>query len=133
MAVWLLVVVGWVSGAAYLYSSTSPDLGSGAHAPVRSVPTTPVTPAPGEVVTINGGNETRQIVCDGNDVTVNGAANRVDVTGHCRSLTVSGSGNQVSVDVADTITANGINDVITYRAGSPRIIDVGIDNVGDPG
>ena len=89
--------------------------------------------APGTAVIVNGANESRSIVCDMNDVTINGAGNRVDITGHCRSVTVSGSDNHVSVDVSDVITANGIENLVTFRAGSPQIDSGGISNVVRPG
>lgn len=146
MACWLLITIGWVAGAAVLFANYESDLrslpaestgpgtgvaaGTGAAAPTR---TSTTTPAPGEAVIINGANESRSIVCDGNDVTVNGSANRVDITGHCLSLTVSGSANHVSVDVADLITANGLNNVVTYRVGVPHIESGGVSNVVKPG
>jgi hypothetical protein len=146
MICWVLILVGWLGGAAVLYQrydsylSSLPDAATGAgHAgtsgPGGSVSTAAptMTPAAGTPVTVNGGNESRSIVCDMNDVTVNGSANRVDITGHCRSLTVSGMGNHVSVDVADTITANGMNNVITYRVGEPVIANTGMSNVVKPG
>lgn len=56
-----------------------------------------------------------------------------DGTGHCSSLTVSGTGNHVSVDAADDITANGMNNVVTSRVGAPHIATGGIGNVVEPG
>jgi hypothetical protein len=131
MACWLIIVIAWVGGAALLYQSYESYRGSlptGQEATTRAhVPT--MTAALGEPVVINGANESRSIVCNGNDVTVNGSANRVDITGHCLTLTVSGSGNHVSVDVADSITANGLNNLVNYRVGSPHIESGGISNV----
>lgn len=134
MVCWLLIMVGWVGGPAVLYrnyQSYADSLPSGS-APV-SRPNPTMTPAPGEASVVNGANETRSIVCDGGGVTVNGSANRVDITGHCLTLTVSGSGNTVSVDVADAITASGLNNVVTFHAGSPRVETGGIGNVVKPG
>lgn len=137
MACWLVVMIGWVAGAALLYGSYESYLGSlpsgpGGTTPTRSFTSTrssTMAAPPGQALIVNGANESRSIVCNGNDVTVNGSANQVDITGHCLSLTVSGSANHVSVEVADSITANGLNNVVTYRAGSPHVESGGISNV----
>lgn len=124
MLCWLLIMIGWVGGAAVLYRNYEHYLGSlpgGASGPVVSTPSSTLTPAPGAPVIVNGTGENRSIVCDGNDVTVNGAAENVDITGRCLSLTVSGSGNHVSVDVADTITTSGMDNLVTFRVGAPII------------
>jgi hypothetical protein len=135
MACWLLIMIGWVGGAAVMYQNyQSYRTSLPTAAPRSTVPTRPSTTAaaPGTAVIVNGANESRSIVCDMNDVTINGAGNRVDISGHCRSLTVSGSENHVSVDVSDVITANGIENLVTFRAGSPQI-NSGISNVVRPG
>jgi Protein of unknown function (DUF3060) len=139
MVCWLLIVIGWLGGAALLYvdyeayrSSLPPVSGStSTSAPKPHAPAS--TTAMGGPVIVNGANESRSIVCDGNDVTINGSANRIDITGHCLTLTVSGSGNDVSVDVADVITANGLDNLVTFHAGSPHIESGGISNVVRPG
>jgi hypothetical protein len=136
MFCWLLIMIGWVGGAAVLYRNYDHYLGSlpgGTSGPVASAPSPTLTPAPGASVIVNGANEIRSIVCNGNDVTVNGATNRVDITGHCLSLTVSGSGNHVSVDVSDSITTNGMNNLVTFRVGEPVITNGGMSNVVKPG
>lgn len=137
MLCWLLVVIGWVWGAVFIAEqaaianitsrSSSTQVGSGS----TSTPT--MTPASGAPVIISGANETRSIVCDLNDVIVNGSANQVDITGHCLSVTVAGMENHVSVDVADSITANGMENVVTYRVGAPQITKGGTSNVVEPG
>jgi Protein of unknown function (DUF3060) len=92
-----------------------------------------MTSAPGTALIVNGANESRSIVCDMNDVTINGSGNRVDINGHCRSVIVFGSDNHVSVDTSDAITANGIENLVTFRAGAPQISSGGISNVVRPG
>lgn len=141
MACWLLVMIGWVGGAAMLYGnyeSYAAALPSGPGFSTRPTLTSPtpsptMTAAPGEALIINGTNETWSISCAENDVIVNGSTNRVDITGHCLSLTVSGRANVIGVDVADSITASGLNNVVTFRAGSPHIDTSGIGNVVKPG
>ncbi len=134
MVCWLLIMIGWVGGAALLFHSYQSYRES---LPVSSDPTVSpqlptVSAQRGKELIINGANETRSIVCDGNDVVVNGSTEQVDITGHCLRLTVSGSENHVSIDVVDAITVNGMNNVVTFRAGSPRITAGGIGNVVEP-
>jgi DUF3060 family protein len=139
MVCWLLIMIGWVGGAGLLFVNyqayrSSLPLVSGSSSPSSTSPHAPAgVTATGGPVIVNGANESRSIVCDGNDVTVNGSDNRIDITGHCLTLTVSGSGNEVSVDVADAITANGLDNLVTFRAGSPHIESGGISNVVRPG
>ena len=134
MVCWLLVMVGWIGGAALLHRNYAAYLESSPASPGSSQSTTrtTTTAVPGEAVLVNGANEIRSITCSDNDVTVNGAANRVDVTGHCRSVIVTGSANRVALDEADAITANGIDNVVTYRTGSPHVESGGISNVVRP-
>ena len=139
MVCWLLIMVGWLLGATLLYraaenfntlNSEATTSGPTYTPSPRTPPTlgTPTTPGSADVI-VNGAGESRSIVCNGTDaVIVNGSTNRVNITGHCASLTVSGSSNRVSIDVADTITVNGINNLVTYRAGEPQITSGGIDN-----
>jgi Protein of unknown function (DUF3060) len=140
MLCWLLVMIGWAGGSFVLHQryqaflTSRPAATSDPHREVTGPTGSTQTPTgPGEAVMINGAGETRTIDCAGNDVIVNGSENRVDIRGHCRSLTVSGSGSQVGIDVADTITANGMDNVVTFRAGEPQITTGGVANTVLPG
>jgi hypothetical protein len=100
MACWLVIMVAWIAAAAVLFAGSDAPVTTGVAArPGAKVPTraAPITAAPGEVVTVNGANENKAIVCNGNQVTVNGSAETVHITGRCLSLTVSGSANRVDV------------------------------------
>jgi hypothetical protein len=139
MICWLLIMVGWVGGAAFVFEQASVENitshSASAHGSTGpgSTPISPMTPGPGQAVVVNGAGETRSIVCDMNDVTVNGSDNRVDISGHCSSVSVTGMKNRVSLDVADSITANGMDNVVTFRAGAPHINTGGMSNVVKPG
>jgi hypothetical protein len=104
--------------------------------PSRSTPIPPgssSSPTPGGSVTVSGANADKAIVCNDSIVTISGMANTVEITGHCRSVEVSGMNNVVAIDVADTITASGIDNKVTYRAGSPKITKSGFDNTVEAG
>lgn len=45
------------------------------------------------------------------------------------NVTVSGIKNIVTVDTADTISASGFENQVTYHSGSPTIQNAGSDNV----
>jgi hypothetical protein len=137
MLCWLLIMIGWVWGAVFLFQQASianiTSHSASAPGTTSSAPSTTMTPAPGVPVIVNGQNESRSIVCDMNDVTVNGLTNRVDIRGHCGTVTVTGMKNHVSLDVADAITASGMNNIVTYRAGAPVIDTGGTSNIIEPG
>jgi hypothetical protein len=136
MACWLLIMIGWVGLAAFLFSASETAVTTGVSPAPRTVVRTPassIAPEPGAEVLISGANQHESITCTGNPVTISGSADTVDITGHCLSVTVSGVNNHVAVDVADTITATGSRNVITYRAGAPEIDNGGMDNTILPG
>jgi len=91
------------------------------------------TPPPGGNLTVTGISENRTIACNDGVVTVSGITNTIVLTGHCASLTVVGSKNVVTVDNADTINASGIENQITFHAGSPNVRNSGISNVVQQG
>jgi hypothetical protein len=136
MASWLLIMVGWLALAALLSVGSDATVTTGRSltpGTKATTPEAPIIPQPGDAVTISGANRHETIICNGNQVTVSGSADTVDITGHCLSLTVSGTANHVAVDVADTITASGSHNLITFRAGSPQINNGGISNTIRPG
>ena len=136
MACWLLIMIGWIGLAAFLFSASETAVTAGISPAPRTTmrtPTSSIAPEPGAEVLISGANRHESITCNGNPVTVSGSADTVDITGHCVSVTVSGVNNHVAIDVADTITATGSHNVITYRAGAPEIDNGGMDNTILPG
>lgn len=92
-------------------------------------PSTSPAPAAGAPLDISGIEENKTVACNDNIVTVSGISNTIVITGHCVSLTVSGAKNSVTVDAVDTIDASGVDNQVTYHAGSPKISNSGIDNV----
>jgi hypothetical protein len=71
-----------------------------------------------------------QVTADSADsIDVGGIQTTLIVSGHCGLLTISGgSDNHVTVGSADTINADGIDNVVIFRSGSPQITNSGIDN-----
>lgn len=101
-------------------------------APTMPGPSAP-TATPGGILTVSGIEENKAIACDNSIVTVSGISNTVVITGHCASLTVSGIENVVTVDSADTISASGFENHVTYHTGAPRIDNAGGSNVVQQG
>ncbi|OBJ53387.1 DUF3060 domain-containing protein [Mycobacterium sp. 1423905.2] len=95
--------------------------------------TTSPTAAPGASVTVSGMNENRTLACNDNVVTISGMSNTVVISGHCAKVAVTGMNNSVTVDAADTISASGLNNKITYHSGSPKINKSGNNNVVEQG
>ena len=86
------------------------------------------TAGPGSTVTISGIQQEKTIVCTGGIVNVSGIENTITVTGDCAQVVVSGFENVVSVESADSITASGANNRITYDTGTPQIQNIGSAN-----
>ena len=59
--------------------------------------------------------------------------NVVDIQGSCGVVSVSGIKNIVTVDTAQTISASGFENRVTYRSGGPQITNSGPDNVVEQG
>jgi hypothetical protein len=136
MACWLLIMIGWIGLAAFLFSASKTAATTGVSSAPRTtvrIPAPSLIPEPGAAVLVSGANQYQSITCNLNPVTISGSADTVDITGHCLSVTVSGVNNHVTVDVADAITATGSHNVITFRAGAPEIDNVGMDNTILPG
>lgn len=113
-----------------------PAVPRGADAPTSSrVPAAapPATTAPGETLMVLGAEQSKTLVCAGNDVSVSGVRNTVVLTGPCAGLTVSGIGNVITVDSTPTITTSGIDNRITYRSGDPEVSTSGLGNIVERG
>jgi hypothetical protein len=107
-----------------------------------NVPGAPVAPgADSEVITaspdtpasVSGIDNNKTIACADGTVTISGIRNIVNITGHCVSVSVSGMNNEVSVDAADTISANGFDNKVNYRTGTPEINTGGSNSVVQAG
>jgi Protein of unknown function (DUF3060) len=119
MAVWLLIVIGWLALAAVVAADYAVNL---SNAGALSV-------SPGGSLRFTATKTTKTIACNDGTLSIAGSTNTVTVTGHCLSLTVSGNGNHVTVDTADVIRAAGVNNAVTFHSGSPRITRSGVSNV----
>jgi hypothetical protein len=62
-------------------------------------------------------------------LTVDGRDETVTVTGHCGRISLDGVINHVTVDSVDEVDTEGINNVVTYHSGSPRIATGGSHNI----
>jgi hypothetical protein len=93
-----------------------------------------VTQVPaGGSLTVEGNGEAKTIACSGGHLTVDGRDETVTVTGHCGRISVDGVINHVTVDSVDEIDTEGINNVVTYHSGSPRIASGGSHNIVQQG
>ena len=125
MVIWLLFVLGWLTAAAAI--STGYATQAMQHAQL-------ITIDAGATGRVAGNSLTRTVSChDGGILTVDGNENAVTVTGHCASLTVDGIKNTVTIDTADTVSVDGIDNHVTYHSGHPAITNTGIRTSADHG
>lgn len=92
-----------------------------------------ITVQAGGSVSVSGVDKNQTIVCNGGTVSVSGVENVVDIQGSCGVVSVSGIKNIVTVDTAQTISASGFENRVTYRSGEPQITNSGPDNVVEQG
>ena len=82
----------------------------------------------GGSLTIHGNGETKTLACNDGHLIVDGRDETITVTGHCSSVSVDGVIHHVTIDSADTIDVDGLNNVITYHSGSPHVTSSGFSN-----
>lgn len=87
----------------------------------------------GQSLSVSGIDEQRSVVCAGGAVSVSGMRNTVEIRGDCAVVTVSGFENVVTVDFAQSITASGFDNRVTYLSGEPQIGNSGVGNVVESG
>lgn len=92
-----------------------------------------VTVAAGSSLSIGGIEQHRTVICDQGSVSVSGITNTVEIQGSCANVSVSGMDNIVTVDSAQTITASGFDNQVTYRDGNPEISKSGRGNTVEQG
>jgi hypothetical protein len=117
MSAWLFIVITWLAVAAVI-GFAAEGIGFGAYLLHTAVP-------PGGELTVDETDATRTIACNDGHLTVDSTSMTVTVTGHCTKLTVSGIDNHVTVDSADAIDADGIDNVVIFHSGSPVITNDG--------
>ena len=88
-----------------------------------------VVGAPGQTVTVSGIDENKTVACNDATVSISGIRNVVNITGHCVKVSVSGIENKITVDAADSISASGFDNKVTYFSGSPQIDATGSNSV----
>jgi hypothetical protein len=92
-----------------------------------------ITASPDTPASVSGVDNNKTVACVDGTVTISGIRNIVNITGHCVSVSVSGMNNEVSVDAADTISANGFDNKVNYRTGTPQIDTNGSNSVVQAG
>jgi DUF3060 family protein len=88
----------------------------------------PIQMPPGGNLAIRGNAETQTIACNGGHLSVDGREMTVNVTGHCARISVDGVIHHITVDSADAIDVDGLNNVVIYHSGSPQITKSGAQN-----
>lgn len=87
--------------------------------------------------TINYGSvgTTADIDCaDGKSLNIGGSNNTLTVTGSCASVNVGGADNKITLDNVETeISVVGLDNTVVYRAGDPKVEDLGSGNKIDKG
>jgi hypothetical protein len=79
----------------------------------------------GGSLTVKGNGETKTIACNDGHLTVNGRAENLTVTGHCVRLSVDGVIHQITIDSADAIDMDGLNNHVIYHSGKPTVTNSG--------
>jgi len=138
----LIPVVGLVIGGVAVFSffRTASDVTSQFSSIQSAVPSigvpanggTSPTVTDGGTVSVSGVSKRQAIACDGGTVNVSGVSNTVEITGHCTDVIVSGIENTVKVESADSISASGITNRVTFTTGDPETSATG-DNVIERG
>ena len=125
----VLLLLSVISAAALLYGAARDRFASPPARATASAGGTAVSAAPGGRISVAGIGENKTIACNDSQVDVSGFTNTVTITGHCVNLTVSGGQNHITVDAADTISASGFNNQVTFHSGSPQVDNSGTNVV----
>jgi hypothetical protein len=72
-------------------------------------------------------------VCNQGTVNISGMTNTIDIQGNCAGVSVSGMDNVITVESAQSISASGFDNQVTYRAGAPEISTSGTGNTVEQG
>jgi hypothetical protein len=87
----------------------------------------------GGTLSIRGNGDSQTIACNDGHLSIDGREMTVTVTGHCARLSVDGVIHHITVDSVDAIDVDGINNVVTYHSGSPKITRSGGQNTVQQG
>lgn len=92
-----------------------------------------VTVGAGDTLSFGGIDQTKTVVCNQGTVNISGMTNTIDIQGNCAGVSVSGMDNVITVESAQSITASGFDNQVTYRAGTPEISTSGTGNTVEQG
>jgi hypothetical protein len=109
------------SGTFSSNSSGSSSSGGGGFTFAPTTAAAPTTPSPGSSQSVSGISDKKTVICNDGDLVISGSSNTITVTGQCASVTVAGTDNVVVLDTAESITASGFDNKVTYHSGTPQI------------
>ncbi|MCV7420791.1 DUF3060 domain-containing protein [Mycobacterium yunnanensis] len=118
MMVWVLIAAAWLGGALWISTGLAARMLAEDNA---------IRLTPGATTRLSDSGP-HTVYCNDGHLVISGGATPVTVNGHCASLEVAGIDADVTVDSADVITLNGIDNHVTFHSGSPKIVQDGIDN-----
>lgn len=81
---------------------------------------------------IEGHNDVRTIVDNGQDIVIEGHHLEVLVSGNSGRVTISGHHNQVVLDHVSSIDAPGHHNQIVYKSGQPALLNKIYFSKGEP-
>lgn len=87
----------------------------------------------GDTLSFGGVEQHKTIVCNQGTVNISGMSNTIEVQGDCAGVSVSGMDNAVTVESAQTLSASGFDNKVTYRTGDPQISTSGSGNTIEQG
>ena len=104
--------------------------GRESNAPTATAGTSGAKVEIGNKITFGSFRTVADIDCGkGKALNVGGSNNTLTVTGVCTTLNIGGADNHVTLtEVHQTISVLGVNNTVIYRAGDPKIDDLGSGN-----
>jgi hypothetical protein len=84
-----------------------------------------------ETIRVANSHQVGTYSCANEDVSVTGDSNTIAFTGNCRNVTVSGNNNHLVMVQAQTITLPGHGNIVSWKNGSPKVVNKGSDNHAD--
>lgn len=104
--------------------------GKDTNAPTATAGTSGAPVEIGNVITYGSFRTTADIDCgNGKALNIGGSNNTLTVTGVCATLDIGGAGNMVTLaQVTRTLTVVGVDNRVTYRAGDPKVDNLGSGN-----
>jgi hypothetical protein len=116
--------------------------GCGSHTKTATPSTTGSTTASrgaefdiGKTIDYGSFGTTTDLDCgDGKSLNVGGSNNALIVKGTCSSVRIAGTDNKITVDkIVKDLSVGGFNNTITYKAGDPKVHNIGSGNTVNKG